>query len=100
LKTRLIPSSVSHEWGVIEMNRAQATIWIRAALSLAFITGYGFIVTEFIAREVAVSESTERILIFLFGALTTSVVTIVNFWFSSSQGSVEKTEVMAERRPQ
>lgn len=81
------------------MQKHHATLIVRAALSLAFIVGYGFIVTGFIAREAAVSESTERILIFLFGALTTSVVTIVNFWFSSSQGSVEKTDAMTERRP-
>lgn len=80
------------------MTRPHLALWVRAALSLAFIVGYGFIVTEFISREAEVSESTERILIFLFGALTTSVVTIVNYWFSSSQGSTEKTEALAARR--
>lgn len=79
------------------MSRPHAALWIRAVLSLSFIVGYGFIVTEFIARENEVSESVERILIFLFGALTTSVVSIVNFWFSSSQGSAEKTEALARR---
>ena len=72
------------------MTKQHATIIVRALLSLAFIVGYGFIVTAFINAQSDVGESTERILIFLFGALTTSVVTIVNFWFSSSQGSADK----------
>lgn len=72
--------------------KPHATLIVRACLSLAFIVGYGFIVTEFVSLERDVSESTERILIFLFGALTTSVVTIVNFWFSSSQGSADKDQ--------
>lgn len=78
------------------MSRAATTIAIRAALSLAFICGYGFIVLAFLQREVDVSEPVERILIFLFGALTTSVVTIVNFWFSSSQGSADKSSRQGE----
>jgi len=57
---------------------------------LCFIVGYGFIVLKFIGSSVAVTQEVKEILIFLFGALTTSVVTIVNFWFSSSQGSVDK----------
>jgi hypothetical protein len=65
-------------------------MWVRAILSLAFIGGYGFIVAEFMGREAEVTEPVERILIFLFGALTTGVVTIINFWFSSSQGSADK----------
>jgi len=72
------------------VNRQHATLIVRALLSLAFIVGYGFIVATFIGLERDVTESTERILIFLFGALTTSVVTVVNFWFSSSQGSADK----------
>lgn len=63
---------------------------VRALLSLAFIVGYGFIVLKFIGSSVSVTQEVKEILIFLFGALTTSVVTIVNFWFSSSQGSADK----------
>ena len=57
---------------------------------MAFIVGYGFIVLKFIGSSVSVTQEVKEILIFLFGALTTSVVTIVNFWFSSSQGSADK----------
>lgn len=72
------------------MTRQHATLIVRALLSLAFIVGYGFIVLKFIGSAVTVSQEVKEILIFLFGALTTSVVTIVNFWFSSSQGSADK----------
>lgn len=79
------------------MTKQHATLLVRAVLSLAFIVGYGFIVSTFISLERDVSESTERILIFLFGALTTSVVTVVNFWFSSSQGSADKDRREVEK---
>lgn len=78
------------------VTRSTATLGVRALLSLAFIVGYGFIVLEFLSRDADVSEPVERILIFLFGALTTSVVTIVNFWFSSSQGSADKSATRGE----
>lgn len=73
------------------MTRTHATLIVRAILSLAFIVGYGFAVASFLQADGEVSESRERILIFLFGALTTSVVTVVNYWFASSQGSADKT---------
>lgn len=74
----------------------RSTTIIRAVLSLAFICGYGLIVMAFLDRDSDVTEPVERILIFLFGALTTSVVTIVNFWFSSSQGSADKSSRQGE----
>jgi hypothetical protein len=73
------------------MTRQHATLIVRAILSLAFIVGYGFAVAAFLGAEREVSEAQERILVFLFGALTTSVVTVVNYWFASSQGSADKT---------
>ena len=79
------------------MSRQHATLIVRAVLSFALIVGYGFIVNEFISRESEVSGAVERILLFLFGALTTSVVSVVNFWFSSSQGSADKTADIIER---
>lgn len=80
------------------MSRQHATLIVRAILSLAFIVGYGFAVSGFLQADAQISEAQERILVFLFGALTTSVVTIVNFWFSSSQGSADKTAEINERR--
>jgi hypothetical protein len=66
------------------------TLIARALLSVLFITGYGWIVVAALDAG-DFSPSVKEVLIFLFGALTTSVVTIVNYWFSSTQGSADKT---------
>ena len=66
------------------------TLIARALLSVLFIAGYGCIVVSAL-RAGDFSPSVKEVLIFLFGALTTSVVTIVNYWFSSTQGSADKT---------
>lgn len=81
------------------MTRHHYVLFVRGVLSLAFIVGYGFSVTEFLSAEGEISEGRERILIFLFGALTTSVVTVVNYWFASSQGSADKTIEQQEGKP-
>ena len=66
------------------------TLLARAVLSVLFIAGYGWIVVSALNAG-DFSPSVKEVLIFLFGALTTSVVTIVNYWFSSTQGSADKT---------
>lgn len=66
------------------------TLVARALLSVLFIAGYGWIVVVAL-KAGDFSPSVKEVLIFLFGALTTSVVTIVNYWFSSTQGSADKT---------
>ena len=73
------------------------TLIARALLSLVFIIGYGWIVVVAL-KAGDFSPAVKEVLIFLFGALTTSVVTIVNFWFSSSQGSADKTAALAASR--
>lgn len=72
------------------------TLLARAALSVLFIAGYGVIVVTAL-KAGDFSPSVKEVLIFLFGALTTSVVTIVNYWFSSTQGSADKTVALANR---
>lgn len=67
------------------------TLLARAILSLAAISGYGWIVATVITAELTITPELERLLIFLLGALTTSVITVINFWFSSTQGSADKT---------
>jgi uncharacterized membrane protein required for colicin V production len=74
------------------------TLVARAVLSVVAITGYGLIVAQVISAELKITPELERLLIFLLGALTTSVVTIVNFWFSSTQGSADKTAAMSQER--
>lgn len=70
------------------------TLLARAILSVLFIAGYGWIVVSAL-KAGDFSPSVKEVLIFLFGALTTSVVTVVNYWFSSTQGSADKTTVLA-----
>ena len=72
------------------------TLIARALLSVLFVGGYAWIVVVTL-RVGDFSPSVKEVLIFLFGALTTSVVTIINYWFSSTQGSSEKTELLAHR---
>ena len=73
------------------------TLIARGILSVVAISGYGMIVGQVIASNLNITPELERLLIFLLGALTTSVVTIVNFWFSSTQGSADKSVTIAER---
>ena len=70
------------------------TLIARAVLSVVFLVGYGWVVVAAL-KAGDFSNSVKEVLIFLFGALTTSVVTIINWWFASSQGSAEKTVALA-----
>lgn len=72
------------------------TLIARCILSVLFIGGYGWIVVS-VLRAGSFSADVKEVLIFLFGALTTSVVTIVGYWFGSTQGSSDKTAALAGR---
>lgn len=72
------------------------TLLARVILSVLFVVGYGWIVVS-VLKAGDFSPSTKEILIFLFGALTTSVVTIINYWFSSTQGSADKTAALTRQ---
>jgi hypothetical protein len=77
------------------MRNRDHTLFARALLSVLFVTGYGWIVV--VTLKVGdFSPAVKEVLIFLFGALTTSVVTIINFWFSSTQGSADKDALRGE----
>lgn len=75
------------------MNHTITTV-IRALLSVVFIAFFGFIVLHVLDRETEYANGVKDVVLFLLGALTTSVVTIVSFWFSSSQGSADKTAAL------
>lgn len=72
------------------------TLVARAVLSVVAIAGYGLIVAQVLRVDLNITPELERLLIFLLGALTTSVVTIVNYWFSSTQGSSDKTTLLGK----
>jgi len=67
------------------------TLIARTALAVLFVGFYGFIVLKVIGREAEFLPGVKDVAMFLLGALTTSVVTVVGFFFNSSQGSAEKT---------
>jgi hypothetical protein len=75
------------------------TLIARALLSVLLIVGYGWIVVAAL-KAGDFSPAVKEVLIFLFGALTTSVVTVINFWFSSTQGSADKTAAIARASEQ
>lgn len=73
------------------------TLIVRAALSVGFVIGYSLIVVTVLKPGVEFSPSAEKVLIFLLGALTTSVVAIVQFWFGSTQSSADKDRLLHDR---
>ena len=70
------------------------TLIARTALAVMFVGFYGFIVLQVIDRQVEFLPGVKDVAMFLLGALTTSVVTVVGFFFNSSQGSAEKQVVL------
>lgn len=71
------------------------TLLVRAVLSVIFVSFYGFIVLKVLAMDKAFVDGVKEVLLFLLGALTTSVVAIIGYWFNSSQGSADKTVALA-----
>ena len=71
------------------------TLIARTLLAVMFVGFYGFIVLQVLGREQEFLPGVKDVAMFLLGALTTSVVTVVGFFFNSSQGSAEKTAELA-----
>ena len=63
------------------------TLAARTLLAIMFVAFYGYIVLVVIGRESEFLPGVKDVAMFLLGALTTSVVTVVGFFFNSSQGS-------------
>lgn len=66
----------------------------RLVLAIFFVCFYGFIVLKVIDRAVAWPDGVKDVVMFLLGALTTSVITVVGFFFNSSQSSAVKDSVL------
>lgn len=71
------------------------TLVARTLLATMFVGFYGFIVLQVLGREHEFLPGVKDVAMFLLGALTTSVVTVVGFFFNSSQGSSEKSATIA-----
>lgn len=68
------------------------TLVARTVLAVMFVGFYGFIVLKVLGMDREFLPGVKDVAMFLLGALTTSVVTVVGFFFNSSQGSAEKTQ--------
>lgn len=68
------------------------TLAARTIIAVMFVGFYGFIVLQVLGREHEFMPGVKDVAMFLLGALTTSVVTVVGFFFNSSQGSAEKSQ--------
>lgn len=73
------------------------TLAARTVLAVMFVGFYGFIVLQVLGRDTEFLPGVKDVAMFLLGALTTSVVTVVGFFFNSSQGSAEKTFALTHR---
>lgn len=68
-----------------------ATLLVRAILSVIFIAGYGVVLWAVLQPGAEFTQTATTLLNFLLGALTTSIVGIVGFWFNrTSHGDEEK----------
>lgn len=74
------------------------TLVARTLLATMFVCFYGFIVLQVLGREHEFLPGVKDVAMFLLGALTTSVVTVVGFFFNSSQGSAEKQQEILRRQ--
>jgi hypothetical protein len=70
------------------------TLIARTILATLFVLFYGFIVLQVLSRTTEFAPGVKDVSMFLLGALTTSVVTVVGFFFNSSQGSADKQEIL------
>jgi len=69
--------------------------WPQVVISAVYSIGYFAVVFAFLGGSLTVSPEYEVMLGGLLGVLSTAQVQIMNFWFGSSSGSKEKTQVMA-----
>jgi hypothetical protein len=72
------------------------TMFVRAILSVIFTSFYGVIVMHVLQQDVDFQPGVKDVLMFLLGALTTSLVGIIGFWFNSSQGSATTSATLRE----
>jgi hypothetical protein len=79
------------------MTDARFLLISRLVLATIFISFYGFIVLKVLSREVSWPEGVKDVIVFLLGALTTSVITMVGFFFNSSQGSAAKDQMLLNK---
>ena len=60
-------------------------------LSTLFICAYAALVYIIVVGDVETSDSTMPVLLIIVGSLTSSMTSVMSFWFGSSSGSKEKS---------
>ena len=60
-------------------------------LSTLFICAYAALVYVIVIGDVQTSDSTMPVLLIIVGSLTSSMTSVMSFWFGSSSGSKEKS---------
>lgn len=75
------------------------TLAARTVLAVLFVAFYGVVTIRVLERVTEFPNGVKEVAMFLLGALTTSVVTIIAFFFNSSQGSADKTAALVQRVP-
>jgi len=60
-------------------------------LSALFIVAYAALVYVIVIGDVETSDSTMPVLLIIVGSLTSSMTSVMAFWFGSSSGSKEKS---------
>lgn len=67
----------------------RATAYFQAGLSIIFIVGYFFVLSQFMYGRVKVPGEYHDMMIALIGVITGSLSTVVQFWFSRQRTSVD-----------
>lgn len=67
----------------------QATAYFQALLSIVYIVGYFYVLNLFLFGRVRVPGEYHDMMIALIGVLTSTVLTIVTFWFNRQRTSVD-----------
>lgn len=78
------------------MDRSRWTLTARAIIAVVYIAGFFVFLGWFAFTDVEIGEPKERILGMLLATLSAGVLTILNFFYSSSQGSADKSAKQGE----
>lgn len=78
------------------MSDARLLLLVRFLLAVVFIGFYGFIVLSVLNRETDFLAGVKDVVMFLLGALTTSVITVVGFFYTTSQSSAAKDAMLVQ----
>lgn len=70
------------------------TLYARTILAVLFVAFYGIVTMRVLERVTEFPDGVKEVAMFLLGALTTSVVSVVGFFFNSSQGSSDKSATL------